>query len=94
MLELYDLIVGLLKPSGVFSFFNGLGADRQVIYDVYKKIVEIDLNNYGMDVKYTELETPKSTGEEFDDTKESEWQGIKRAYWRCKTYYHPEIRFI
>lgn len=94
MLELYDLIVGLLKPSGVFSFFNGLGADRQVIYDVYKKIVEIDLNNYGMDVKFVELDTPKSTGEDFDNTEESEWQGIKRAYWRCKTYYHPEIRFI
>jgi len=94
MLELYDLIVGLLKPSGVFSFFNGLGADRQIIYDVYKKIVEIDLNNYGMDVKFTELDTPKSTSKEFDDTEESEWSGIKRAYWRCKTYYHPEIRFI
>lgn len=94
MLELYDLIVGLLKPSGVFSFFNGLGADRQVIYDVYKKIVEIDLNNYGMDVNFTEFNTPETTSKKFDDSEESEWKGIKRAYWRCKTYYHPEIRFI
>lgn len=94
MLDLYDLIVGLLKPSGVFSFFNGLGADRQVIYDVYKKIVEIDMNNYGLDVKYTELETPETTSAEFDAKEESEWNGIKRAYWRCKTYYHPEIKFM
>lgn len=93
MLDLYDLIVGLLKPSGVFSFFNGLGADRQVIYDVYKKIVEIDMANYGLEVKYTELATPATTGEEFDQSEESEWNGIKRAYWRCKTYYHPEIKF-
>ncbi|CCH43981.1 Arginine N-methyltransferase 2 [Wickerhamomyces ciferrii] len=94
MLELYDIIVGLLKPTGIFSFFNGLGADRQIIYDVYKKIVELDLNNYGMDVKYTELKTPNTTAEDMDNTDESEWIGIKRAYWRCKTYYHPEIKFI
>jgi protein arginine N-methyltransferase 2 len=93
MLDLYDLIVGLLKPSGVFSFFNGLGADRQVIYDVYKKIVEIDMTNYGMNVKYTDLNTPKTTSEEYDSQEDSEWNGIKRAYWRCKTYYHPEIKF-
>lgn len=93
MLELYDLIVGLLKPNGIFSFFNGLGADRQVTYDVYKKIVEIDMANYGMQVTYTELDAPRGTAEEFDASDESEWTGIKRAYWRCKTYYHPEIRF-
>lgn len=94
MLDLYDLIVGLLKPSGIFSFFNGLGADRQIIYDVYKKIVEIDLNNYGMDVKYTELETPQTTTHEHDGKDDSEWKDINRAYWRCKTYFHPEIRFM
>ena len=26
MLELFDIIVGLLKPSWIFSFFNGLGS--------------------------------------------------------------------
>jgi protein arginine N-methyltransferase 2 len=93
MLDLFDLIVGLLKPSGIFSFFNGLGADRQIVYDVYKKIVEIDLNNYGMNVSYQELATPPLTDEKFDNLDESIWTGIKRAYWRCKTYNHPEIRF-
>ena len=47
MLDLYDVIVGLIKPKGVFSFFNGLGADREICYDVYKKIVEIDVAIYG-----------------------------------------------
>ncbi|KAH3666417.1 hypothetical protein WICMUC_005685 [Wickerhamomyces mucosus] len=93
MLDLFDLIVGLLKPSGIFSFFNGLGADRQIIYDVYKKIAEIDLNNYGLKITFEELETPKLTLKEFDNNDESIWNGIKRPYWRCQTYYHPEIRF-
>lgn len=94
MLELFDLIVGLLKPSGVFSFFNGLGADRQIVYDVYKKIVEIDLNNYGLEVKYIELDTPELTDVKNDHLDESIWNGIKRAYWRCKNYNHPETRFL
>lgn len=94
MLDLYDLIVGLLKPTGTFSFFNGLGADRQVIYDVYKKIVEIDLNNYGLNVEFKELAIPKQTLKQFDNAKESIWNDINRPYWRCEKYYHPEIRFI
>lgn len=84
MLELFDLVVGLLKPQGIFSFFNGLGADRQVIYEVYKKLVEIDLNNYGLQVKFDEFKV--------DDLKV--WDDIKRSYWNCPVYYHPEAKFM
>ncbi|ONH65499.1 Protein arginine N-methyltransferase 2 [Cyberlindnera fabianii] len=61
MLDLYDLIVGLLKPSGIFSSLTVLVLIDRSFMTFTKKIVEIDLNNYGMDVKYTELETPKTT---------------------------------
>ncbi|EGV63617.1 S-adenosyl-L-methionine-dependent methyltransferase [Yamadazyma tenuis ATCC 10573] len=84
MLELFDLIVGLLKPQGIFSFFNGLGADRQVIYEVYKKLVEIDLSNYGLQISFTDINLP--TLEVWDD--------IKRSYWNCPVYYHPEVKFV
>ncbi|KAI3404909.2 RMT2 [Candida oxycetoniae] len=43
MLDLFDYVVALLKPKGVCSFFNGLGADRQVVYHVYNKLIAIDL---------------------------------------------------
>lgn len=91
MLELFDYVVGLLKPHGVFSFFNGLGADRQVIYEVYKKLVEIDLANYGLKCDFIEVEVPEQTLKKGDD---SVWDGIRRAYWLCPTFYHPEARFI
>ncbi|ODV81656.1 arginine N-methyltransferase 2 [Suhomyces tanzawaensis NRRL Y-17324] len=96
MLELFDFVVGLLKPHGVFSFFNGLGADRQVIYEVYKQLVEIDLSNYGLECKFTEIEVPKSTLEEKVGSEDSKsvWDDIKRSYWSCPVYYHPEARFI
>ncbi|CDK24256.1 unnamed protein product [Kuraishia capsulata CBS 1993] len=93
MLELFDLVVGLLTEDGVFSFFNGLGADRLVVYEVYRKLVEIDLANYGLELTYTEINAPTGTLEEKDETDETVWNGIKRAYWRCPVYYHPEARF-
>lgn len=95
MLELFDYVVGLLKPHGVFSFFNGLGADREVIYDVYKKLVEIDLGNYGLQCKFTSVDVPASTLHINQDSNEkSVWDDVKRSYWSCPVYYHPEARFI
>lgn len=33
-----EFVVELLDPAGCFGFFDGLGADRQVCYDVYTKV--------------------------------------------------------
>ncbi|SCU88639.1 LAFA_0E13784g1_1 [Lachancea sp. 'fantastica'] len=84
MLELYDTVVGLIKPDGVFSFFNGLGADRQVCYDVYKRVVEVDVQNYGMKCDYTTITLPENPN----------WDEVRRSYFSCDKYYHPEIRFV
>lgn len=92
--DLFDVVVGLLKPDGIFSFFNGLGADRLVCYEVYKKVVDIDLANYGLQVTFREIAAPKSTLEATDSTGDSVWNSIKRAYWRCPVYYHPEAKFM
>ncbi|KAK6458826.1 arginine methyltransferase [Scheffersomyces xylosifermentans] len=91
MLDLFDYVVGLLKPHGVFSFFNGLGADRQVIYEVYKELVEIDLANYGLKCTFKSIEVPAST---LKENNKSVWDDVKRSYWSCPVYYHPEARFI
>ncbi|SCU94286.1 LADA_0G07668g1_1 [Lachancea dasiensis] len=83
MLDLYDTIVGLIKPDGVFSFFNGLGADRQVCYDVYKRVVEMDVKNYGMKCDFDTIPLPKNP----------DWEDVRRSYFSCDRYYHPKIRF-
>lgn len=83
MLDLYDLVVGLLKPDGIFSFFNGLGADRQLCYDVYNKIVSLDVQDYGLHCQYTTINVPT------DQT----WHSVKRSYYNCDYYYHPRIQF-
>lgn len=33
-----EYVIALLSPDGKFGFYNGLGADRQVCYDVYTKV--------------------------------------------------------
>ena len=85
MLDLYDVIVGLIKPEGVFSFFNGLGADRPLCYDVYKKIVELDVSMYGMKCEYTTVQIGSAL---------PDWKDVKRSYYNCDYYYHPRITFI
>lgn len=84
MLDLYDVIVGLIKPEGVFSFFNGLGADRSLCYDVYKEIVEIDVATYGMKCDYTRYSLDKQL---------PDWKDVKQSYFNCNYYYHPRITF-
>jgi protein arginine N-methyltransferase 2 len=33
-----EWVIQFLDPEGMFGFFNGMGADRQVVYDVYNKV--------------------------------------------------------
>lgn len=85
LVEFFDYVVGIMKPTGTFSFFNGLGADRQICYDVYKEVVEIDLGNYGLDVKYEEFEI---------DPAQKTWEGIRKQYWSLRKYFLPIIKFM
>ncbi|KAL8851044.1 MAG: hypothetical protein Q9221_004034 [Calogaya cf. arnoldii] len=82
-----DLVIGLLDDGGRWGYFNGLGADRQICYDVYGKVVELDLFEAGFEVEWMEVEVPDLEGR-------GEWEGVKRPYWRLKEYRLPVCRFI
>lgn len=89
LVDFFDHVVGLLSPTGVFSFFNGLGADRQVCYDVYKNVVEVDLQEYGLNVEYQVIKVNKDvTGDDGHV-----WDGIKRRYWVVEDFYLPVCTF-
>lgn len=81
-----DFLIGILDDGGKWGFFNGLGADRQVCYDVYGKVVEMDLFEAGFD---TIWETVKVKGLE-----KGEWEGVKRRYWVLAEYKLPICEFI
>lgn len=85
MQEFFDPLVALLKPDGVFSFFHGLGADNQTFYDVYTRILEIELKDYGLQVTFEEIDIK---------TKDEEWKGAKRRYWALERYSLPTCTFM
>ncbi|KAM3084718.1 Arginine N-methyltransferase 2 [Clarireedia jacksonii] len=57
-----EYVIGLMSEEGRFSFFNGLGADRRVCYDVYTRVAEMDLCEAGLDVEWTEVEVGELGG--------------------------------
>ncbi|PWY75585.1 arginine N-methyltransferase 2 [Aspergillus eucalypticola CBS 122712] len=85
-----EQVIGILEQdgeqgSGRWGFFNGMGADRQISYDVYQKVVEMDLFEAGFDVEWEELEVPALEGE---------WEGVRRPYWRIEKYRLPICKFM
>jgi len=76
-----------LKPDGVFSFFNGLGADKFIFNDVYSVVVALDLSGFGMDVNYIMIPT-EHVGDET-------WKGTKSGrYWELERYLLPVCKFV
>lgn len=80
-----EQVIGLLEPSGQFGFFNGMGADRQISYDVYQKVVEMDLFEAGFDVDWEQIPVPKLEGE---------WNGVRRPYWVVDNYRLPTCCYM
>lgn len=80
-----EQVIGLLDQEGKWSFFNGMGADRQISYDVYQKVVEMDLFEAGFDIDWEEIAVP---------TLEEEWNGVRRPYWRIEKYRLPLCRYM
>ncbi|PWY93184.1 arginine N-methyltransferase [Aspergillus sclerotioniger CBS 115572] len=81
-----EQVIGILEQDGGrWGFFNGMGADRQISYDVYQKVVEIDLFEAGFEVEWEEIEVPKLEGE---------WEGVRRPYWMIEKYRLPVCKFM
>ncbi|KIW04906.1 uncharacterized protein PV09_04077 [Verruconis gallopava] len=81
-------VVTLLDPSGKFGWYNGLGADRQICYDVYTKVAEMDLYEAGFDTKWEDIRVPAGLHGS------AQWEGTKRPYWTIDVYRLPVNTFI
>ena len=82
-----DHLIGILDDVGKWGFFNGLGADRQICYDVYQKVVEMDLFEAGFETEWETMQTPESNAE-------GQWSGVRRRYWKLKEYKLPICTFL
>lgn len=80
-----EQVIGLLDQEGRWGYFNGMGADRQISYDVYQKVVEMDLFEAGFDIEWEEIAVPKLEGE---------WTGVRRPYWVVENYRLPLCKYM
>ncbi|GAB1310819.1 Arginine N-methyltransferase 2 [Madurella fahalii] len=86
-----EFIPGLLDSRGVFGFFNGLGADRLICYDVYTKVAELHLVDAGLDVEWQVINVDMS---QLAEAGKGEWEGVKRRYWTLDKYRLPVCTFL
>lgn len=76
-----QMIQLLSKPSGIYSFFNGLAPDNLFFHGVACQCVKLQLGHLGLDCEFLSCEI---------QVKDSEWEGIRRKYWHGRdTYYLP-----
>ena len=56
-------------------------------YDVYTKVVEMDLFEAGFEVEWMELDTDEAE-------REGEWDGVRRRYWVLDKYRLPLCKYV
>ncbi|KAL6867845.1 arginine N-methyltransferase 2 [Trichoderma novae-zelandiae] len=86
-----EYVPALLDHEGRFSFFNGLGADRRVCYDVYTKVVEMHCADAGLDLEWEESDVDMA---QLAKAGQGEWEGVRRRYWTLDKYRLPVCTFM
>ncbi|KAL3840471.1 hypothetical protein ACJIZ3_025062 [Penstemon smallii] len=82
MREFHQHLPHLLKPGGIYSFFNGLCGGNPFFHVVYCQLVSLELENLGYSTQMIPLPVKDCLGEEI-------WEGVKHKYWQLDTYYLP-----
>ncbi|KAK7828670.1 protein arginine n-methyltransferase 2 [Quercus suber] len=80
--EFHQHLPMLLKPGGIYSFFNGLCGGNAFFHVVYCHLVSLELENLGYSTQLIPLPVKDCLGEEV-------WEGVKHKYWQLDTYYLP-----
>ncbi|XP_028806931.1 protein arginine N-methyltransferase 2-like [Neltuma alba] len=80
--EFHQHLPVLLKPGGIYSFFNGLCGSNAFFHVVYCHLVSLELENLGYSTQLIPLPVKDCLGAEV-------WEGVKQKYWQLDTYYLP-----
>lgn len=76
----------VFSPRGQRDGLTRLITDRQICYDVYGKVLEMDLFEAGFDTEWETMQVP--------EMEKGEWEGVKRRYWALREYKLPTCQFI
>ncbi len=67
--EFHWLLPGLLKPEGIYSYFNGLAADNGFFHMVYCNIARAELAQLGFETEFVALP--------IDCSDPKVWEGVR-----------------
>ncbi|XP_002510120.2 protein arginine N-methyltransferase 2 [Ricinus communis] len=85
--EFHQHLPVLLKPGGIYSFFNGLCGGNAFFHVVYCNLVSLELENLGYSTQLIPLPVKDCLAEEV-------WEGVRHKYWQLDTYYLPVCQSI
>ncbi|XP_027355799.1 protein arginine N-methyltransferase 2 isoform X1 [Abrus precatorius] len=80
--EFHQHLPALLKPGGIYSYFNGLCGSNAFFHVVYCHLVSLELENLGYSTQLIPLPVKDCLGEQV-------WEDVKHRYWQLDTYYLP-----
>jgi len=79
--DFHEMMVScLVKPSGIYSFFNGLAPDNIFFHGVACECVRLQLAQLNLSTDFASCEI---------SIKEDAWKGIRRKYFHNNVYYLP-----
>ena len=84
MVRFHEELPRLLRPGGVYSFFNGLCPFNQFFQGVACQVVQLELEALGMSVEFEP--TPCHS---IECGKDATWDGVRRRYYLSDTYFLP-----
>ena len=83
--EFHGILSKLLRPGGIYTFFNGLSADNVFFHMVSCEVVKCELASQSLDAMYIPLPINVSDP--------AIWQGITNKYWQLDTYMLPIVKW-
>ena len=81
MKAFFALLPRILRPNGIFSFFNGMCPFNVFFHGVACQLVLVELDRLGLEIDFVPLKV--------DGIDQNTWRGIKRRYWIFDTYHLP-----
>ncbi|PRW50850.1 arginine N-methyltransferase 2 [Chlorella sorokiniana] len=81
MHDFHEKLPKLLRPGGVYSFFNGLAPDNMFFHLVYGEIARLELGRLGLETSYAPMPMDASAAKI--------WEGVANRYWRLPVYFVP-----
>lgn len=67
----HDVVPNMLNPEGIYTWFNGLGATNQFFHDIYCRVSEIDLHDFGLSTEYVDIKIPEAD-------EKGVWDGVRQ----------------